>query len=686
MKNLSEKTASIFRFILLIVIMGMSQYATATVYYIDDVNGNDAYPGSSSVYPWQTLDNVNNGSFSPGDRIVFKRGGIWRDELSINSSGTLLDRITYSAYGVGALPIISGADLVTGTWADQGSNIWLNSNYDFSSVSYKIYFNSTVGEKENSASNLDQANEWYYENGSLYVFSDSNPGTKYTNPGIAAFQRPNVLKINGYDNLIISNINFKRGNAGTLCRVINSENVEIRGCIIEDTTENGQESGSGVIAWESPYFSLNNCIIRNCANDGVWITNNSNHSKVYNCVFTDNSFASVGDRDAIGVYKSDYVELFENDITAARRGIAFNGGRETEGGKIYRNTIKAAGTRGIEISATAEVYGNFIKNVGDLGDSKKEGIFIFGNNLGYPLHYKVYNNTLMNCEEGIELYNDTSCNSATTIKVKQNIVMNSVLRHVRIKTNEMLNLAGTEIDYNCYYPDGTEKFSIPAGLCDFDDYKDDIEKDENSLMSDPLISMTNPVLKPGSPCKNAGIDLGIKADRHYVSIPQYTVPDIGCHEYMPDPPLSDWTINDNTPTGAVIELKFDDPKTRKVIWLTGSGLDNSYRILPAYLGDDTAETLRWSMRYSEDFRIYVAVQTDEGTKYLKYFPERVDYVSIGGSEYSFGLGEDAINGRWHTFTRNLSDDCLQAGVVYIKVYSVTIKGSGRIFNMNLLDD
>jgi hypothetical protein len=252
----------------------------------------------------------------------------------------------------------------------------------------------------------------------------------------------------------------------------------------------------------------------------------------------------------------------------------------------------------------------------------------------------------------------------------------------------MATLVGTEIDYNCYYPDGNEKFSVPTDiLCNFAVYKAIITgKDENSFMSDPKITITNPVLKTTSPCKNAGIDLGIMADRHYVSIPQYTLPDIGCHEFMPDQPPSEWTISDNTPTGAVIELKFDDYKTRKVIWLTGSGLDNSYRILPVYLGDDTAATLCWSMKYSETFRIYVAVETNMGTKYLKYFPERIDYVSIGGSEYAFGLGEDAINGRWHTFTRNLSDDCQQAGVVFIKVYSVTIKGSGRIFNMNLLDD
>ena len=67
-----------------------SQIITGAVYYVDATNGNDSNDGLSEITAWRTINKVNNSSFAPGDFILFKRGEIWREQLSIPSSGTYL--------------------------------------------------------------------------------------------------------------------------------------------------------------------------------------------------------------------------------------------------------------------------------------------------------------------------------------------------------------------------------------------------------------------------------------------------------------------------------------------------------------------------------------------------------------------------------------------------------------------
>lgn len=82
-------------------------FTPGTTYYVDNA-GNDANSGKTPSAAWQTLAQVNGATFNKGDRILLKAGGTWREQLTVPSSNLIVD-----AYGVGAAPIISGADLVT---------------------------------------------------------------------------------------------------------------------------------------------------------------------------------------------------------------------------------------------------------------------------------------------------------------------------------------------------------------------------------------------------------------------------------------------------------------------------------------------------------------------------------------------------------------------------------------------
>ena len=58
-----------------------------TAYYVDNVAGSDSNSGTSPAAAWKTVARVNQASFAPGDQILFKRGEIWREQLTISAAG-----------------------------------------------------------------------------------------------------------------------------------------------------------------------------------------------------------------------------------------------------------------------------------------------------------------------------------------------------------------------------------------------------------------------------------------------------------------------------------------------------------------------------------------------------------------------------------------------------------------------
>ncbi|MGZ9148303.1 MAG: hypothetical protein ACXW4G_08020, partial [Candidatus Deferrimicrobiaceae bacterium] len=93
-------------------------------YYVDQTGGNDSNLGTSTDNAWKTIAKVNGSSFFAGDSILFKKGETWREQMTITSSGSAGNVITFGAYGNGANPIISGANLTTSSWTQHVTNVW----------------------------------------------------------------------------------------------------------------------------------------------------------------------------------------------------------------------------------------------------------------------------------------------------------------------------------------------------------------------------------------------------------------------------------------------------------------------------------------------------------------------------------------------------------------------------------
>jgi hypothetical protein len=77
-----------------------------TNYYVDDVAGDDNNPGTSEAAALRSIEKINEQSFTPGDAILFKRGGKWTGTLNPKGNGEAGKRIVIGAYGKGELPII----------------------------------------------------------------------------------------------------------------------------------------------------------------------------------------------------------------------------------------------------------------------------------------------------------------------------------------------------------------------------------------------------------------------------------------------------------------------------------------------------------------------------------------------------------------------------------------------------
>src|SRR6185437_5872170 len=112
-------------FLLLFSFISVNTFATT--YYVSSSTGNDNNSGTDPSSAWQSINKVNSVSLRPGDNVLFMRGDSFYGGLVVNNSGSSGNPITYSAYGSGAKPIITGFTTIT-SWTNLGGNIWESTN------------------------------------------------------------------------------------------------------------------------------------------------------------------------------------------------------------------------------------------------------------------------------------------------------------------------------------------------------------------------------------------------------------------------------------------------------------------------------------------------------------------------------------------------------------------------------
>ncbi|MFD0696778.1 Ig-like domain-containing protein [Paenibacillus sp. GCM10027628] len=169
--------------------------AAGTTYYIDSVNGNDSYSGSSESQAWQTLNKVNGTTFQPGDRILFKAGSVWTGQLWPKGSGADGKPIVIDRYGTGGRPIIHGGgsnftQTVYNSTATYNTGTVLLKNQEYWEINNLEVTNDDDFQSENNDSNALRAG--------IFFVIDSNESDRIYNH--IYIRNTYVHDIDGYNN------------------------------------------------------------------------------------------------------------------------------------------------------------------------------------------------------------------------------------------------------------------------------------------------------------------------------------------------------------------------------------------------------------------------------------------------------------------------------------------------------
>lgn len=105
--------------------LARAERTAPATFYVDSEAGDDAAIGTAESAAWKSLDKVNAAELIPGDRVLFKRGGLWRGQF-LPQSGSNGAPIVYGAYGNGAKPILQGsvARDRPEEWTETAPGIW----------------------------------------------------------------------------------------------------------------------------------------------------------------------------------------------------------------------------------------------------------------------------------------------------------------------------------------------------------------------------------------------------------------------------------------------------------------------------------------------------------------------------------------------------------------------------------
>jgi hypothetical protein len=105
---------------------------------------------------WRTIAKVNSSTFNPGDQILFKRGGIWSENLTFPSSGSAGNPITVGAYESGNAPIMNRLIIQNKSWLNfssiQTTSVGLNMGL-LVYASHDLNFTNTTHNGANQPSN-----------------------------------------------------------------------------------------------------------------------------------------------------------------------------------------------------------------------------------------------------------------------------------------------------------------------------------------------------------------------------------------------------------------------------------------------------------------------------------------------------------------------------------------------------
>ncbi len=265
----------------------------ATIYYFSE-SGNDNNAGTSESSPFKTLKKLNSLSLVAGDFVLFKKGEIFQGSIIIKDNGSAGNPITFSSYGSGANPVITGFTTVD-LWRQKSKNIW---------------------ESTNAVSSLNYTN--------MVVINGVNtPMGRYPNSGYFLYNNPttNPYSISSTD--LSNNINWTGAELvanNTTYTIIRNPIVSQNGNTIffaHNKNDIGWQKAPGYLV---PKFFIQNDLRSLDANNEWYFDPNTKKINIYNTSMPTGVQVSAEDMLVnITSYGRDYITINGIDFTGANK-------------------------------------------------------------------------------------------------------------------------------------------------------------------------------------------------------------------------------------------------------------------------------------------------------------------------------------------------------------------------------
>lgn len=351
---------------------------------------------------------------------------------------------------------------------------------------------------------------------------------------------------------------------------------------------------------DSPYFTFDNCDIR-WAKNGICVSPRdappaSTHNwTIKNCLIRDIGVRETdSDAHAVSVQNTYNALVENNEMTNCGSTVCFYLSTNEE---VKNNIIRK----------------NYIHDSHTLGGSPGNGICMTlgaSQGIGTGTGNKIYENIVARCENGIrtqyhdevEIYNNVSMDSTTDNYLinRWDFQIRAVLRnnisfftswsagkhHIYYRTGALEGNDYIDSDYNDFYPIDSEdcfRYDDTLGAAvelTFVEWKAKVRTDcvwdPSSITTDPAfvnaggsyLLDTDFQIPTDSPCKDAGVNVGIGTCYFEVTIPSGVAPDIGVHEYDQGDSGNEGTLKPGSkiiilPGGKVI---IKEPKVRRNLW------------------------------------------------------------------------------------------------------------------------
>jgi len=463
---------------------------TPLTYYVDATLGNDGNTGLSETQAWKTLTKVRSyqENLSSGDSVLFKCGETWvsgdaDDTLRVLTSGEAGKPITYGAYGNGAKPVIDCNHVgATGILSWAGS------------IAYLVFKDIEIRHSVQQGAGFDLPHNHLNLRRILVHETDNNNGMIFSKGSYVTIEDCDIDSP-GLGGIVIV------GDA-----VVHQHDTIIKRCRIWDADSDGitlhtDDSQNDIGA----NHLIEGCTVWGCGEQAFDFISGTN-ILLKNCESYDNVTSGI---------------IVGSDVGGSVSNVTIQGHySHDEGTGIY-----------LQYCSDIKIQYSILKN-----GSRNVRLDINVNNVN------IYNNILYATLGGSYHIYEAWTATGTGRNIKNNIFIGDNVdhRYVYYWPGANPNNTNAVYDYNLYWrqtggPDDDNWWLITdaPGSCGWTNWKALWNQDAHGMFCDPEV--VNPGIdfhpKSGSPCIDAGIDVGLTEDKEGREVPQRLGVDIGVFEF-----------------------------------------------------------------------------------------------------------------------------------------------------------